>query len=159
MEHAADSLRRTISFALPSRDFASLSAVCREISLLKTKHFTPRLSTSGSYVRIRTGEPLCFSNSTDTEERWQSTKWLYFNQMHGATNPTSAVRLFTNPFNSRKCRAADMLRAVMRDTLAGPQLRHVVLTRSQFARPHAVNDCRYCKERRESVRQSSLQSI
>ena len=38
-----NALRRSISFALPSRDFASLSAVCNEISLLKTKHFTPRL--------------------------------------------------------------------------------------------------------------------
>jgi hypothetical protein len=58
-----NALRRSISFALPSRDLASPSAVCNEISLLKTKHFTPRLLTTGSHVRIRTGEPLCFSNS------------------------------------------------------------------------------------------------
>jgi hypothetical protein len=69
-----NALRRSISFALPSRDFASLSAVCNEIALLKTKHFTPRLLTTGLHVRIRTGEPLRFTNITDTRERCESAK-------------------------------------------------------------------------------------
>jgi hypothetical protein len=33
--------------------------------------------------------------------------------MHAATKRTSAVRLFTNLFNSRKCAGADVLRAVV----------------------------------------------
>src|SRR5437763_12634725 len=69
-----NALRRSISFALASRDLASPSAVCDEIPLLKTKHFSPRLLTTGSHVRIRTGEPNRFSNITGTGERCQSAK-------------------------------------------------------------------------------------
>src|SRR5437764_12995280 len=68
-----NALRRSISFALPSRDFASLSAVCNEISLLKTKHFTPRLLTTGLHVRILTGEPVCFYEHRRPGERCEST--------------------------------------------------------------------------------------
>ncbi len=37
-----------------------LSAACSQTLPLKTKYFSPELLTNGSYVRIRTGDPLCF---------------------------------------------------------------------------------------------------
>jgi hypothetical protein len=55
-----DALAQDHQFCAPEQRFRILSAGCNEISLLKTKHFTPRLLTTGLHVRIRTGEPLCF---------------------------------------------------------------------------------------------------
>jgi hypothetical protein len=42
------------------------------MSPLNTKDFSPALSTNGSHVRSRNGEPLCFSNITDIGERCES---------------------------------------------------------------------------------------
>jgi hypothetical protein len=71
------------------------------------------LSTTGSYVRKQTGEPLCFSNITGKRERSASGA----NDVdpigcRRAAEPVSAIRLFTDLFNSRKCAAADILRAL-----------------------------------------------
>jgi hypothetical protein len=81
--------------------------------LLKTNDFTHGLLTSGSYVRIRTGEPSCVSNMTDTGERWESAKGMYIQSDERGSEATSAVRLYSNLFNSRKCAAADILRSLL----------------------------------------------
>jgi hypothetical protein len=54
----------------------ALSAAAEEMPPLKTNHFSPRLLTNGSHVRIRTAGPFCFSNSTDTGERCESDKQM-----------------------------------------------------------------------------------
>ena len=59
-QHTADSLRRSISFALPNSAFAPCECACNHTSTVKRKQFISGLLTSGSYVRIRTGEPVCF---------------------------------------------------------------------------------------------------
>jgi hypothetical protein len=71
-EHAADVLRRRINFELPSRAFASSECACNEMLPLKTKHFPPGLFTTGSYVRIRTGEPIQGFENKGTGERCAS---------------------------------------------------------------------------------------
>jgi hypothetical protein len=57
-EHTADSLRRSISFALRAELSHALIAASNEMMPLKLKHFPPGLFTNGSYVRIWTGEPI-----------------------------------------------------------------------------------------------------
>ena len=90
-----------------------LSAACNEMLPLKPKHFPPGLFTNGSYVRIRTGEPVCFSNGNTRRECCESAKQMKI-QLDAQQNESCiCFHLFTSPFNSRNCAAADILQAVM----------------------------------------------
>ena len=97
-----NALRRSISFALPSRDFASLSAVCNEIALLKTKHFTPRLLTTGLHVRILTGEPVRFCEHLRPGECLESTKRMQIESDTPYKEAPMHVQLFNSRFSREK---------------------------------------------------------
>jgi hypothetical protein len=59
------------------------------------------------------GEPLCFSNITGTGERCESAKGCKSNQMHGEPSPHLPFAYLPAKFNSTKCAAADILRALL----------------------------------------------
>src|SRR5438067_10599479 len=65
-----------------------------------------RIFESGS------GTHSAFRTSQVPESAANQLKGCRSNQMHGETKPASAVRLFTSQFNSTKCAAADILRAL-----------------------------------------------
>jgi hypothetical protein len=58
------------------------------------------------------GSQTAFKTSHIPESAANQLRGCRSNQMHAATRPASAVRLFTNLFNSRKRTAGDMLRAL-----------------------------------------------
>jgi hypothetical protein len=58
------------------------------------------------------GSHSAFRTSQLPESAANQLKGCRSNQMHRETKPASAVRLFTSQFNSTKCAAADILRAL-----------------------------------------------
>ena len=58
------------------------------------------------------GSRSAFRTSQLPESAANQLKGCRSNQMHCETKPASAVRLFTSQFNSTKCAAADILRAL-----------------------------------------------
>jgi hypothetical protein len=68
--------------------------------------FSRKLGACRSFLHVAIGEPLCFRTENVAGERCESAKQMKIQSDARCDNLTSAIRVFSNPFNSRKCTAA-----------------------------------------------------
>src|SRR5205823_1416925 len=77
-----------------TEDCASIRCAPPRSALKTCAENKPLLSfllTNGAHVRVRTGEPLCFSNATAAGERCESANQMKIQWMHGKANRASSV--------------------------------------------------------------------
>ena len=92
--------------------FASFQCACNHMSTVKTNRLSQSCQRKGCMFETGPWTHSAFRPSQIPESAANQLKGCRSNQMHGETKPASAVRLFTSQFNSAKCAAADILRAL-----------------------------------------------